>query len=126
MGCQWRDAKVSLHTLRQNQQSTNRHADGATVQAPSLARLCEVLTQSLTVRRAAKRCGVNKNTAFLWQHRFRTQIADHQAQHESDIVEADETFFLESFKRQRGLSRPPHVCVVAVQNGEGYRPSSLA
>lgn len=67
----------------------------------------EALTQSLTVRRAAKHCGVNKNTAFLWRHRFLSQIADHQAQHESGIVEADETFFLESFKGQRDLPRPP-------------------
>ncbi|AJE21948.1 IS1595 family transposase [Azotobacter chroococcum] len=67
----------------------------------------EALTQSLTVRRAAKHCGVSKNTAFLWRHRFLTQIADHQAQHASGIVEADETFFLESFKGQRDLPRPP-------------------
>ena len=31
----------------------------------------------------------------------------HQAEHESGIVEADETFFLESFKGQRQLPRPP-------------------
>jgi len=67
----------------------------------------EALTQSLTVRRAAKHCGVSKNTAFLWRHRFLSQIADHQAQRESGIVEADETFFLESFKGQRDLPRPP-------------------
>ncbi|TBV92329.1 IS1595 family transposase, partial [Azotobacter chroococcum] len=67
----------------------------------------EALTQSLTVRRAAKHCGVSKNTAFLWRHRFLSQIADHQAQHESGIVEADETFFLESFKGQRDLPRLP-------------------
>lgn len=66
----------------------------------------EALTRSLTVREAAKHCGVSKNTAFLWRHRFLSQIADHQAQHESGIVEADETFFLESFKGQRGLPRP--------------------
>lgn len=67
----------------------------------------EALTQSLTVREAAKHCGVSKNTAFLWRHRFLSQIAAHQAQHESGIVEADETFFLESFKGQRDLPRPP-------------------
>jgi transposase-like protein len=67
----------------------------------------EALTQSLTVRRAAQHCGVSKNTAFLWRHRFLSQIADHQAQHASGIVEADETFFLESFKGQRNLPRPP-------------------
>ena len=67
----------------------------------------EALTQSLSVRKAATHCGVSKNTAFLWRHRFLSQIADHQAQHASGIVEADETFFLESFKGQRDLPRPP-------------------
>lgn len=67
----------------------------------------DALTQSLTVRQAAKQCGVNKNTAFLWRHRFLSEIALHQATHESGIVEADETFFLESFKGQRKLPRPP-------------------
>lgn len=67
----------------------------------------EALASSLTVRRAAKHCGISKNTAFLWRHRFLSQVADYQAQQESGIVEADETFFLESFKGQRDLPRPP-------------------
>ena len=66
----------------------------------------EALMQGLSVRAAAKLCGVNKNTAFLWRHRFLHHTAAHRAQHESGIVEADETFFLESFKGQRNLSRP--------------------
>ena len=44
--------------------------------------------------------------AFLWPHRFLQQAARHRATHESGIVEADETFFLESFKGQRHLPRP--------------------
>ena len=67
----------------------------------------DALTQSLTVCKAAKQCGVSKNTAFLWRHRFLDEISRHQALHESGIVEADETFFLESFKGQRKLPRPP-------------------
>ena len=46
-----------------------------------------------------------KNTAFLWRHRFLALVAGHQALRESGIVEADETFFLESFKGQREISR---------------------
>ena len=34
-------------------------------------------------------------------------MAAHQATREEGIVEVDETFFLESFKGQRGLPRPP-------------------
>lgn len=69
-------------------------------------RYAEALTQSLTVRDAAAHCDVHKNTAFRWRHRFLGLIAEHRAQHESGIVEADETFFLESFKGQRKLPRP--------------------
>ncbi|MFM5136868.1 IS1595 family transposase, partial [Aeromonas rivipollensis] len=66
----------------------------------------QALIDGLTVRQAAVRCGVCKNTAFLWRHRFLTAMASHQAAREGGIVEVDETFFLESFKGQRGLPRP--------------------
>ena len=65
------------------------------------------LIDGLSIRKAAKLCGVDKNTAFLWRHRFLTIANTHQALHEEGIVEADETFFLESFKGQRHLPRPP-------------------
>lgn len=67
----------------------------------------QALIEGLTVRQAARRCGVSKNTAFLWRHRFLCAMAAHQATREEGIVEVDETFFLESFKGQRGLPRPP-------------------
>lgn len=67
----------------------------------------QALIDGLTVRKAARRCGISKNTAFLWRHRFLMQAAEHHARHETGIVEADETFFLESFKGQRRLPRTP-------------------
>ena len=67
---------------------------------------CEALIDGVTVRQAADNCGVSKNTAFSWRHRFLHAMAEHRALHESGIVEADETFFLESFKGQRKLPRP--------------------
>lgn len=69
-------------------------------------RYSQALIEGISLREAAKRCGVDKNTAFLWRHRFLHQAAGHRAEHESGIVEADETFFLESFKGQRQLPRP--------------------
>lgn len=69
------------------------------------ARYGQSLIEGVSLREAAKRCGVDKNTAFLWRHRFLRQAAEHRAEHESGIVEADETFFLESFKGQRQLPR---------------------
>jgi transposase-like protein len=65
----------------------------------------KALVDGKTVRRAAADCHISKNTAFLWRHRFLALAAEHQAQHESGIVEADETFFLESFKGQRPCPR---------------------
>ena len=67
---------------------------------------CEALIDGVTVRQAADNCGVSKNTAFSWRHRFLHAMAEHRALHENGIVEADETFFLESFKGQRKLPRP--------------------
>lgn len=34
----------------------------------------DALTQSLTIGKAAKRCGISKNTAFLWRHRFLSRL----------------------------------------------------
>jgi hypothetical protein len=67
------------------------------------------LIEGWPLRGEAQRLNINKNTAFLWRHRFMQQPAVHQAEHESGIVEADETFFLESFKGQRQLARPARV-----------------
>ena len=65
----------------------------------------QALIDGLTIRKAATLCGIDKNTAFVWRHRFLTLANTHQALHEEGIVEADETFFLESFKGQRNLPR---------------------
>jgi transposase-like protein len=66
----------------------------------------QALIDGLTVRKAARQCGISKNTAFLWRHRFLSLAAQHHDTRETGIVEADETFFLESFKGQRELPRP--------------------
>jgi len=67
----------------------------------------QCLIDGFTIRRSAKECHINKNTAFLWRHRFLQLIASKQPDKESGIVEADETFFLKSDKGQRHLGRPP-------------------
>ncbi|EKP0276591.1 IS1 family transposase, partial [Aeromonas bestiarum] len=66
----------------------------------------QALIGGLTVRQAAIRCGICKNTTFLWRHRFLKTMATHQATREEGVVEGDETFVLKSFKVQRDLSRP--------------------
>lgn len=66
----------------------------------------QALQEGVSIRAAAMRCGIAKNTSFKWRHRFLQQPACEKAHHMQGIVEADEAFFLESFKGQRHLSRP--------------------
>ncbi len=62
-------------------------------------------SQGVSVRKAAISCGVTKNTSFKWRHRFLRVPAIHQSNKINGIVEADEMYFLESFKGQRHLLR---------------------
>lgn len=61
-----------------------------------------------SVRATAKALGLNKDTAFHWRHRFLESLDAMQPAKLQGVVEADETFFLESFKGQRkGIPRKP-------------------
>lgn len=60
-------------------------------------RFAQALIEGIGVRGAARRCQIDKNAA-LWRQRFLKCAAGYRATHEASIVEADETFFLESFK----------------------------
>lgn len=61
----------------------------------------EGMTHSMTLRPAAKQCGINLKTAFRWRHRVLQAIEDDQAPELSGITELDETLFRESFKGQK-------------------------
>ena len=67
----------------------------------------QVLLDSLPVRKAADRVGVHRNTAFRWRHRFLAWVKLDRPAALNGIVEADETFLLESQKGSRTLDRPP-------------------
>lgn len=66
----------------------------------------QALIEGLSVRQAARRADVDRSTSFRWRHRFLQHPAEENGSELSTIVEADETYFLESFKGQRHLSRP--------------------
>ncbi|MBD8724142.1 IS1595 family transposase [Oxalobacteraceae sp. CFBP 13708] len=66
----------------------------------------QVLLDSLPVRKAADRVGVHRNTAFRWRHRFLRWVKLDRPASLNGIVEADETFLLESQKGARTLDRP--------------------
>jgi len=68
----------------------------------------QALMAGETVSKAAERCKVAYTTAFRWRHRFLAALNLDKPQRLSGIVEADETFILESFKGKRGkLLRAP-------------------
>ena len=66
----------------------------------------QALISGETIAKAAERCGVDYTTAFRWRHRFLEALNRDKPASLSGIVEADETFILESFKgKRRGLPR---------------------
>ena len=56
------------------------------------------MIEGMSLAKTAKLCGVHPTTAFRWRHRFLRAPADDKPRTLSGIVEADETFILESFK----------------------------
>lgn len=63
------------------------------------------LIEGESIHHAAQTCGVAESTSFRWRHRFLKIPSLFQAQELEGIVEADETFFLESHKGERTLDR---------------------
>ena len=66
----------------------------------------QCVLESLTVRDAARRVGVDRTTSFRWRHRFVPGAMRERPLTLSAIVEADETYRLESQKGARKLTRP--------------------
>ena len=67
----------------------------------------QAMIDALSLRKSAKICNVHLSTAFRWRHRFLSLIQGLKDTKFDGIVEADETFFLESFKGSRNLKRKP-------------------
>ena len=65
----------------------------------------DCLLDSLTVRKAAAKVGVAKNTSMRWRHRFLTITKDDRPTCLNGIAEANETFLLESQKGARVMDR---------------------
>jgi transposase-like protein len=67
------------------------------------------MTEGTSVRKSAAACDVHRNTAFRWRHRFLALPDGLKAKSLVGIAEADETYFLESFKgKKRGMPRVAH------------------
>lgn len=66
------------------------------------------MAEGQSVRKNTVACDVHRNTAFRWRHRFLTLPDQQKATSLVGFGEADETFFLESFKgKKQGLARSP-------------------
>jgi transposase-like protein len=66
----------------------------------------QCVLDSFTVRKAAAITGVHRTTSFRWRHRFVPGVARDRPARLSTIVEADETYLLESQKGSRDMKRP--------------------
>lgn len=69
----------------------------------------ECMREFMSVREAAERLGVHRNTAFRLRHLMMPALDKHQPDALSGVAEADEAFFRRSYKGQRkGLPRKPY------------------
>ena len=66
----------------------------------------DCMLDSRTVRKAAAKVEVAKNTSMRWRHRFLAVTKDDRPAVLTGIAEADETFLLESKKGARKMDRP--------------------
>ena len=67
----------------------------------------QCVLESRTVRAAAELVGVHRTTSFRWRQRFVPGAARKRPALLEGMVEADETYMLESQKGSRQLTRPP-------------------
>jgi transposase-like protein len=82
----------------------------------------QAMIEGMSLAKTAKLCGVHPTTAFRWRHRFLRAPADDKPRTLSGIVEADETFILESFKGR--WSDLPRKGAQAGRNSPASRPLS--
>jgi transposase-like protein len=61
----------------------------------------KAMIEGTSLAKAARLCGIHYTTAFRWRHRFLGAPARDKPKALTGIVEADETFILESFKGRR-------------------------
>ena len=98
---------VSLQELRRTFNAlTTRRWRICARKSSGAATLAMIDAKSLA--KTAQLCGIHPTTAFRWRHRFLRSPATGKPRSLSGIVEADETFILESFKgRWSDLRRKP-------------------
>lgn len=66
----------------------------------------DCVRQGLSVRAAASQVGVSVDKAFRWRYRFLQSVVSQQPKGVAGMLEVDETYFRESQKGARKLTRP--------------------
>lgn len=68
------------------------------------------MIDGFSIRKSAEICNINKNTAFSWRHKILDFISIYLEKHckVKGIIEADDTYFLLSFKGNKPLNRKSH------------------
>ena len=94
----------------------------------------DCLLDSVSVRRAASRLGLHRNTTFRWRHRFLSLAKTDRPHCLHGIAEADELYVLESQKGACTMTRPArrrgghatlrgmpheHVCILVARDRTG-------
>ncbi len=97
-------ATVPVQRMQEDIQCRDRHPLSGLHRKDKWLSFGACLADGLTVRASAERCGLAVNTAFRWRHRF-LAAKDLKARKLTGIVEADETYVLESRKGARNLER---------------------
>lgn len=65
------------------------------------------LKQGLSVRKAAKKCNIHRNTSFRWRHRFLGNNTQVKANKLEGIVEMNSKIMFKSYKGSRNVPRKP-------------------
>lgn len=61
------------------------------------------MSQGMSIRKCAKEVGISVPTAFYWRHKILSGLRKFSQETLQGIVEADETFLLESQKGETGI-----------------------
>lgn len=91
-----RSCKTSFNALTKTPLANLKKRD-------KLAAYGQAMADGLSLRKAAKRVGIDLTTSFDWRHRLLRLPAKDKPNKLKGVVEADETYFLESQKGSRKL-----------------------
>lgn len=78
----------------------------------------QCMVDKFSLRKSAKRVGISLDTSFFWRHKILDAINLHEKSYLSGIVEADETYFKESFKGNHSKSKTFTMPRVSRKNGK--------